>query len=83
MFLALYVMVFHPSYYRVVSFLLTRMSICMLSFAKHFCSAFRFNERGSLFSREEVRALQVGPGGLLFSGDSHGSVKVWRWQKGE
>jgi len=38
-----------------------------------------FSERGQLFSREEVRALQVGPGGLLFSGDSRGTVKVWRW----
>lgn len=39
----------------------------------------RFAERAALFSREEVRALQVGPGGLLFSGDSRGTVKVWRW----
>jgi WD40 repeat protein len=38
-----------------------------------------FSERGQLFSREEVRALQVGPGGLVFSGDSRGTVKVWRW----
>ncbi|CAK9199715.1 unnamed protein product [Sphagnum troendelagicum] len=38
-----------------------------------------FSERGQLFSREEVRALHVGPGGLVFSGDSCGTVKVWRW----
>jgi hypothetical protein len=42
-------------------------------------SGSRFSERGQLFSREEVRALQVGPGGLVFSGDSRGTVKVWRW----
>lgn len=41
-----------------------------------FCS---FTERGQLFSREEVRALQVGPSSLLFSGDSRGEVKVWNW----
>ncbi len=40
---------------------------------------FRFTERGQLFSREEVRALQVGPNYLVFSGDSSGEVKVWSW----
>lgn len=39
----------------------------------------RFTERGQLFSREEVRALQIGPNNLVFSGDSHGTVKVWHW----
>jgi hypothetical protein len=39
----------------------------------------RFTERGQLFSREEVRALQVGPNYLVFSGDSRGDVKVWSW----
>lgn len=38
-------------------------------------------ERGQLFSREEVRALQVGPSHLLFTGDSHGTVKVWHWSE--
>ncbi|KAG0630698.1 hypothetical protein M758_1G197900 [Ceratodon purpureus] len=38
-----------------------------------------FTERGQLFSREEVRALQVGPNHLVFSGDSSGDVKVWSW----
>eukprot|EP00850_Spirogloea_muscicola_P023742 SM000385S14620 [mRNA] locus=s385:43261:46177:+ [translate_table: standard] len=38
-----------------------------------------FTERGALFTLEEVRALHVGPGGIMFSGDSHGDVKVWRW----
>lgn len=38
-----------------------------------------FTERGQLFSREEVRALQVGPNYLMFSGDSSGEVKVWSW----
>lgn len=39
----------------------------------------RFTERGQLFSREEVRALQVGPNFLVFSGDSSGELKVWSW----
>ncbi|GBG85049.1 hypothetical protein CBR_g39512 [Chara braunii] len=39
-----------------------------------------FTERGALFSKEEVRALAVGPGGLIFTGDSCGVVKVWRWK---
>ncbi|WOL10582.1 zinc finger CCCH domain-containing protein 48-like isoform X1 [Canna indica] len=38
-----------------------------------------FNERGKIFSKEEVRAIQVGPGGLFFTGDGTGELKVWRW----
>lgn len=38
-----------------------------------------FTERAILYSKDEVRALQVGPGGLVFSGDGAGCVKVWRW----
>ncbi|KAI5084772.1 hypothetical protein GOP47_0000941 [Adiantum capillus-veneris] len=38
-----------------------------------------FTDRGVLYSKDEVRALQVGPGGLVFSGDGSGSVKVWKW----
>ena len=39
----------------------------------------RFTERGILYSKDEVRALHVGPGGLIFSGDNAGGVKVWKW----
>ncbi|XP_068650523.1 zinc finger CCCH domain-containing protein 48-like [Aristolochia californica] len=38
-----------------------------------------FAERGKLFSKEEVRAIQIGPGGLFFTGDGAGQVKVWKW----
>ncbi|MCO5552185.1 hypothetical protein L7F22_005696 [Adiantum nelumboides] len=38
-----------------------------------------FTDRGVLYTKDEVRALQVGPGGLVFSGDGSGSVKVWKW----
>ncbi|KAH7297293.1 hypothetical protein KP509_26G064400 [Ceratopteris richardii] len=38
-----------------------------------------FTDRGVLYSKDEVRALQVGPGGLIFSGDGAGFVKVWKW----
>lgn len=63
----------------VLSFI--QLQSVILNFAMtHFqISGSRFSERGQLFSREEVRALQVGPGGLVFSGDSRGTVKVWRW----
>ncbi|XP_068634487.1 zinc finger CCCH domain-containing protein 17-like [Aristolochia californica] len=40
-----------------------------------------FSERGKLFSKEEVRAIQVGPGGLFFTGDGAGHVKVWKWME--
>lgn len=40
---------------------------------------FRFTERGKIFSKEEVRAIQIGPGGLFFTGDGSGELKVWNW----
>lgn len=50
---------------------------------KLFFSFCRFNERGKIFSKEEVRAMQVGPGGLFFTGDATGEVKVWNWLPNE
>ncbi|XP_020969935.1 zinc finger CCCH domain-containing protein 48 isoform X1 [Arachis ipaensis] len=38
-----------------------------------------FSERGRLFARREVRSLEIGPGGLFFTGDGTGSVTVWKW----
>jgi WD40 repeat protein len=38
-----------------------------------------FSERGKLFSKEEVRSIQIGPGGLFFTGDGTGEVRVWSW----
>ncbi|PRQ24290.1 putative transcription factor C3H family [Rosa chinensis] len=38
-----------------------------------------FAERGRLFAKEEVGAIQVGPGGLFFSGDGTGLLSVWKW----
>ncbi|XP_043718312.1 zinc finger CCCH domain-containing protein 48-like isoform X2 [Telopea speciosissima] len=38
-----------------------------------------FSERGIIFSKEEVRAIQVGPGGLFFTGDGTGELRVWQW----
>lgn len=40
---------------------------------------FRFAERGKIFSKEEVRSIQIGPGGLFFTGDGSGELKVWNW----
>ncbi|KAG0474461.1 hypothetical protein HPP92_014147 [Vanilla planifolia] len=42
-----------------------------------------FNERGKIYSKEEVRAIQVGPGGLFFTGDGSGDIKVWKWLTNE
>ncbi|KAJ8513272.1 hypothetical protein OPV22_003706 [Ensete ventricosum] len=42
-----------------------------------------FSERGKIFSKEEVRAMQVGPGGLFFTGDATGELKVWNWLTNE
>ncbi|CAN6569372.1 unnamed protein product [Malus baccata var. baccata] len=38
-----------------------------------------FSERGKIFSKQEIRSIQVGPGGLFFTGDGTGQVKVWKW----
>ncbi|XP_042422421.1 zinc finger CCCH domain-containing protein 17-like [Zingiber officinale] len=38
-----------------------------------------FGERGRIFSKQEMRAIQVGPGGLFFTGDGTGELKVWQW----
>uniref|UniRef100_A0A0E0K3K9 C3H1-type domain-containing protein n=1 Tax=Oryza punctata TaxID=4537 RepID=A0A0E0K3K9_ORYPU len=38
-----------------------------------------FSDRGRIFSKQEIRAIQVGPGGLFFTGDGTGELKVWQW----
>ncbi|KAL9240417.1 hypothetical protein vseg_014641 [Gypsophila vaccaria] len=38
-----------------------------------------FAERGKIFSKQEIRAIQAGPGGLFFTGDGNGQVRVWNW----
>ncbi|KAF7813233.1 Zinc finger CCCH domain-containing protein 48 [Senna tora] len=38
-----------------------------------------FAERGKIFSKQEVRAIQAGPGSIFFTGDGTGEVRVWNW----
>ncbi|KAL8148212.1 zinc finger CCCH domain-containing protein 48-like [Apium graveolens] len=38
-----------------------------------------FTERGRIYSKQEVRSIQIGPGGLFFTGDGTGEVRVWKW----
>uniref|UniRef100_A0A2N9ID15 C3H1-type domain-containing protein n=1 Tax=Fagus sylvatica TaxID=28930 RepID=A0A2N9ID15_FAGSY len=38
-----------------------------------------FTDRGRLFSKQEVHTLQIGPGGLFFTGDQTGLLTVWNW----
>uniref|UniRef100_A0A5B7C4B1 Uncharacterized protein n=2 Tax=Davidia involucrata TaxID=16924 RepID=A0A5B7C4B1_DAVIN len=38
-----------------------------------------FSERGKIFAKQEVRSIQMGPGGLFFTGDGTGRVRVWQW----
>ncbi|KAJ0961043.1 hypothetical protein J5N97_000944 [Dioscorea zingiberensis] len=37
-----------------------------------------FIEKGRIFSKEKVRSIHIGPGGLVFTGDGAGEVKVWK-----
>ncbi|KAM7508885.1 hypothetical protein LguiA_019338 [Lonicera macranthoides] len=37
-----------------------------------------FKERGRIFSKREVESVQIGPGGLFFTGDATGQLFVWR-----
>ncbi|KAF8116760.1 hypothetical protein N665_0014s0024 [Sinapis alba] len=38
-----------------------------------------FTERGKIFAKQEIRSIQIGPGGIFFTGDGTGQVKVWKW----
>ncbi|URD84206.1 hypothetical protein MUK42_19306 [Musa troglodytarum] len=38
-----------------------------------------FIERGKIFSKKEVIAMEVGPSDLFFTGDGTGELKVWKW----
>jgi hypothetical protein len=40
---------------------------------------YRFSDRGRIFSKQEIRAIQMGPGGVFFTGDGTGELKVWQW----
>ncbi|XP_031285391.1 zinc finger CCCH domain-containing protein 48-like [Pistacia vera] len=37
-----------------------------------------FTERGRIFSKREVREIQIGPDGLFFTGDGTGMLSVWK-----
>ncbi|KAL1326975.1 hypothetical protein AAHE18_13G267900 [Arachis hypogaea] len=37
-----------------------------------------FLERGRLFTRQEVRSLEIGPDKLCFTGDGTGFPNVWK-----
>lgn len=41
-----------------------------------------FAERGKIFAKQEIRAIQLGPGSLFFTGDGTGQVRVWQWCNG-
>ncbi|KAG8390288.1 hypothetical protein BUALT_Bualt01G0068000 [Buddleja alternifolia] len=38
-----------------------------------------FSERGKILGKIEVRSIQIGPGGLFFTGEGSGQVRVWKW----
>ncbi|KAF5959939.1 hypothetical protein HYC85_001148 [Camellia sinensis] len=57
-------------------------SYCALAMTTLFASMtyhHEFSERGKIFAKQEVRSIQIGPGGLFFTGDGTGQVKVWNW----
>ncbi|XP_022852470.1 zinc finger CCCH domain-containing protein 63-like isoform X2 [Olea europaea var. sylvestris] len=37
-----------------------------------------FNERGRIFSEQQVQVIQIGIGGLFFTGDAAGQLSVWK-----
>lgn len=41
-----------------------------------FCA--RFMERGRIFSKREVRVIEIGPDNLFFTGDGAGMLGVWK-----
>ncbi|KAI4356870.1 hypothetical protein L6164_000856 [Bauhinia variegata] len=38
-----------------------------------------FSQRVRLFAKKEVREIEIGPGGLFFTGDGSGLLMVWKW----
>ncbi|KAL5716843.1 hypothetical protein ACHQM5_009959 [Ranunculus cassubicifolius] len=40
-----------------------------------------FNLRGRIFSKEDIRAIGIGPQGLFFTGSEAGELKVWNCSK--
>ncbi|XP_004510889.1 zinc finger CCCH domain-containing protein 17-like [Cicer arietinum] len=38
-----------------------------------------FSERGRLFARREIGSIEIGSGGLFFTGDGTGLMTVWKW----
>lgn len=37
-----------------------------------------FTERGRIYAKAEVRTIQIGTGGLFFTGDAMGELTVWK-----
>ncbi|KAG8661513.1 zinc finger CCCH domain-containing protein 48 isoform X2 [Manihot esculenta] len=37
-----------------------------------------FKERGRIFSKDEVRTMEMGPNGIFFTGDGAGLLNVWK-----
>ncbi|XP_065863783.1 zinc finger CCCH domain-containing protein 48-like [Euphorbia lathyris] len=37
-----------------------------------------FQERGRIYSKDEVRRMEIGPDGLFFTGDALGNLSVWK-----
>ncbi|KAH1209465.1 Zinc finger CCCH domain-containing protein 63 [Glycine max] len=35
--------------------------------------------RGRLFAKKDVALIELGPGGLFFTGDESGLLMVWKW----
>lgn len=85
-----------PLWFTIVSFLLNTLYFVSSSISQTIDSAklpciltiifivywSRFSERGKIFAKQEIRSIQVGPGGLFFTGDGTGQVKVWQWWNG-
>ncbi|KAL4288834.1 hypothetical protein HN51_057068 [Arachis hypogaea] len=38
-----------------------------------------FLDRGKIFTKQEIRTIKMGPGGIFFTGDGSGQVRVWNW----
>ena len=67
-----------PSWEHDTWFFMLRLFFMINSILTLFCG-YRFTERGRLFGKREVRAIQIGPRGLFFSGDATGVLSVWKW----
>ncbi|KAL0428949.1 UNVERIFIED_CONTAM: Zinc finger CCCH domain-containing protein 17 [Sesamum radiatum] len=54
------------------------LSVAYMMLTQAYSALFMFTERGRIFSKREVEVIEIGRGGLFFTGDASGGISVWK-----